>query len=404
MHTIKNLIRGEAGQVVPIFAMLALVILALLGLAADIGKIYVARAQLSRAVDAAALAGAKELPDLDEADLKARAYIAENEPDADVEVDVYPDVDAQQVGVTAQKRVETVFMRVFGRREVTIEGEALAGFGGTPLDAVMVIDATGSMGASPCNGSQNNSGCPIWEAKQAALSFVDTLLPSPDTVIGSTAYRGCFNAPNPNSGCVQLSTIASLTGNVGTLNSRINSITSVGGTGTNVCLGLDKSAEILTGSGSHSAANTKRVVVILTDGDNTMNGVARVSGHPPAACRPAANNSNLGSACQNTTEAAEGELDTKTKARADALKATGVEIYVVGFGVCGSSSSAQCNTANVGRTGSSFPDSTADRNLLKCVASSSANTNDHYYEATSASQLPQIFTQIAQTIAFRLIK
>jgi len=44
----------------------------------------------------------------------------------------------------------------------------------------------------------------------------------------------------------------------------------VGGSGTNVCLGLRKANEILFGAGSHTQSGTRRYIVILTDGDNTM--------------------------------------------------------------------------------------------------------------------------------------
>ena len=83
-----------------------------------------------------------------------------------------------------------------------------------------------------------------------------------------------------------------------------------------------------------------------------------------------------------------------------------MEIYVVGFGVCGNEDNAipgssYCSSANIGN---SSPDTVADQRLLKCIASSSAGTNDHYFRANTATDLPGIFSTIAQTIAFRLIK
>jgi hypothetical protein len=60
--------------------------------------------------------------------------------------------------------------------------------------------------------------------------------------------------------------------------------------------------------------------------------------------------------------------------------------------------------SGIGGTGSSNPDGVADHRLLKCIASSAPGTNDHYYETATASELPEIFTSIAQSIAFRLIE
>lgn len=421
MKYIKRALTSDSAQVLPIFALLTFVLIGLMGLAADVGRIYVARAQLGRSVDAAALAGAKQLPDLAAADAKARAYIAANDPDATISVSVYPNVAAQQVAVTATKSVSTVFMRALGVGSVTVRNDATAGFGVVPVDAVMSIDSTGSMGAPPCNGSQNNSGCPIFEAKNAATSFTNTLLPGSNTVVGNVSYRGCYNPPDTAAPCVQTSTYGALTGTASTLITKINQMSALGGSGTNVCIGLDQAASVLFGPGSHSASNTIRVIVILTDGDNTYNNVSYVNGQaPPTACRPPNSSSSqtyLGNNCSapgqgsasssnpgSNSETSEMALDTLTQSRASALKALGVEIYVVGFGMCGTNDGSVSSSSYCSNIGNTNPDTVADQRVLKCMASSAAGTSDHFFYANTASELPGIFQQIAQNIAFRLIK
>jgi Flp pilus assembly protein TadG len=423
MKTWSKRIHNEDAQVIALFAMLAFVIIGLMGLASDIGRIYVARAELGRSVDSAALAGAKQLPDITAADAKARAYISENEPYADVVVEVYPDVPSQQVEVRATKTVNTIFLRALGVGTVEVQNSATAGFGTVPVDTVMAIDATGSMGASPCNSNDNNSGCPIWEAKQAAIGFTNTLLPATNTVVGNISFRGCYDPPNNDTGCVNTSTLGSLTGTASTLITKINQMSALGGTGTNVCLGLDKAAEVLFGTGSHTASNTISNIVILTDGDNTYNNNAYQSSpaSPVAACQPTTSPSNsdtfLGTGCSasgqgspsgsnpgSNSETRERQLDTATKNRADQLKALGVQIYVIGFGVCGTpdgqiSSSAYCSVI-----GNNNPDTYMDQRVAKCIASNSPGTNDHYWNVTTATELPGVFQEIAQQIAFRLIK
>jgi hypothetical protein len=91
---------------------------------------------------------------------------------------------------------------------------------------------------------------------------------------------------------------------------------------------------------------------------------------------------------------------------ATTLKGQGVEIYVIAFSVCGGiqSSATLCNTTGIGSTGTSHPDSIADHRLLKCIASSSPGTNDHFFETATAAELPGIFQTIANNISFRLIK
>jgi hypothetical protein len=423
MRALKRLHASERAQVLPLFALLSFTIIALMGLAADIGRIYVARAELGRSVDAAALAGAKQLPDIDAAHAKAQAFVTENEPGAIVAVEVYPDVPSQQVEVRATKTVSTVFMRALGIDTVNVKNQATAGFGLVPVDAVMAIDATGSMGAPPCNGSQNNSGCPIWEAKQAALAFTNTLLPGANTLVGNTAFRGCFNPPRNNSGCINGTTIANLSGDVSYLTGKINSLSALGGTGTNVCNGLEKASSILFGAGSHTASNTVRVIVILSDGDNTYNAVSYQASpaSPVAACTPSTTPSTsdpyVGSNCSapgqgsasssnpgSNSTTKERQLDTATIARANALKAQGVQIYVVGFGVCGTEDGFDASPGYCTAIGGTAPDTVMDQRVAKCMASSTAGSNDHYFRANSASELPGIFQQIAQQIAFRLIK
>jgi Flp pilus assembly protein TadG len=427
MKTIRRRIHNQdSGQVLVLFALLTMVIIGLMGLASDIGRIYVARSELGRSVDAAALAGAKQLPDTTAADTKARQFIAENEPSAIVSVEVFPNAPAQQVEVRATKTVSTIFMRALGIGTVNVRNSATAGFGVVPVDAVLAIDATSSMAAS-CNSAQNNSGCEIWEAKNASKAFTNTLLPGANTVVGVLSYRGCFRPSGTNANCVATSTIGDLNGTASNVITKIDAMSAIGGTGTNVCGGLSRAYSVLTGVNSHAASNTQRIIVILTDGDNNYNSVSYVAGSPGspvAACRPSTTgcpvsptsncnpaNSDPNNGCSIAAQPRERQLDTLTKTLSDTIKTAGAEIFVVGFGVCGSEDGITPKAANGTDTpsycssiGGTASDNTADQRLLKCMASSTQGTNDHYFRATTASQLPTIFQQIAQQIAFRLIK
>lgn len=402
----KKLFWKERAQVVPIIALLAVVFVGLLGLAIDMARLFVARTELSRALDSAALAGVVELPDVDNAHAKATTYLGANLPDASAS---FPATGDQfQIRVKGTRDIDMLFMDIFGFSEVEVSATATAGFGVVPLDVVMAIDATGSMGANPpCNAGQSNSGCPIKEAKDAAKGFADLLLSSvgsSETLVGVTAFRGCFNPPRLNAICIPGSWVTNLSSNEAGVISKITSYSALGGSGTNVCLGLNKSNQILFGVGNHDDANTLRFIVILSDGDNTYNNVSWGNGEPPVVCRPTTTPANsdgdVSSSCL-AAQTRERQLDTKTRQLADTIKALDVEIYVVGFGVCGSSNTNLCNTGLIGGTSH---DNTADRNLNKCIASSTPGTNDHYFEAATAGALPNIFQVIAQNIAFRLIE
>ena len=76
-------------------------------------------------------------------------------------------------------------------------------------------------------------------------------------------------------------------------------------------------------------------------------------------------------------------------------------LLLVGVAELGNSLNATSYCNGIGNNDS---DNTADRRLLKCIASSTAGTNDHYFEVPSAGDLPDVFSQIAREIAFRLIR
>jgi hypothetical protein len=131
--------------------------------------------------------------------------------------------------------------------------------------------------------------------------------------------------------------------------------------------------------------------------------------------------------CATDQTPRERQLDVRTLQLANAIKAAGIEIYVVAFagqpGVVQNcflgqdvsmdqSDPTDCGlvTANstypIGKGGKDgFTDSTVinpNVRLLQCIASPA--TDDHYFYAATAEDLPSIFTQIATQISHRLIE
>ena len=164
-------------------ALLGVVLIAMVGLAIDVGRIMVAKAQLTRAVDAAALAGALKLPSLPDATTEVNLYMAANEPSASWTV---PSSSAdRQIEVHATKGVGLTFMKVLTiipginvQDPFAVSADAVAGFGVVkPVDVQLVMDDTGTM-KSGCNSGQTNSDRPIKQARDGANLFVDTLLSS----------------------------------------------------------------------------------------------------------------------------------------------------------------------------------------------------------------------------------
>jgi hypothetical protein len=296
---------------------MAIIMCAFTGIAIDVGRLYVTKAQLSRAVDAAALAGVLDLPDTVDACATAETYFADNEPVAGADADCTSPGE-NQLKVTGSKSVEMTFLKLIGIDERVVSAKATAGFGVLALDAALVIDATGSMDDG-CNSDQDNAGCPVYEAKEAAKDFKDILLgTSPDgsTAVGATALRGCFRAdpttttaPKPTSSnlCVlddntSSTWVTDLTYNLSTLDTRIGNILAEGGSGTNVCGGLAKGWEILDGPGNHLAIdNNLRYIILLSDGDNNYYGHYAYQTSLPSphtyrgySCQPPSSCSNVG--------------------------------------------------------------------------------------------------------------
>lgn len=429
----------EGGVTIVLIGLLAIVLFSVVGLAVDVGRMFITKAQLSRAVDAAALSGVLEFngttAGLTAAENKAVAYFDANEPGPGTARSATANGAANEMTMTGNKTVSMLFAKFLGVNSVTVTASATAGFGNQILDTALVLDATGSM-----------AGTPIAEAKNAAKAFKNTLLgtnPTGNVVVGVTPFRGCFrvgssetpavNKPMPNSKSVcamealtSSTQVTYLMSNSATLDSRINNIDSVGGSGTNICGGLAKGWEILEGPGNHvGQQNARRFLILLSDGDSTYNGSYSYQATPLVSphtyqtmpCVPPNNNcadvgGSSGCTALNQSDGSgdctspvkrERQSDMQSWAMAKAIKADGVEIFTVAFGVCSSDTTtyttAQCDS-QIGNTSS---DSTADQRLMKCIASSAAASNDHYYYATSASQLSAIFTSIANQVGHRLI-
>jgi len=408
----------ERGQILPMVALMAVVLIAMIGIAIDVGRIMVVKAQLARAVDAAALAGSLKLPDMQAAADEAYLYIKENEPDADSGTTTSP--GDREVKVVATEKVDLTFLSVLTlipgihlEDPVTVTAEAVAGFGVQHVDVYLDLDATGSM-KDGCDSWFHHTNCPIEETKEAATNFANTLLEDTaggNVQVGLGGFRGCYNPPWNGmwSYCVPVSSMVNdLTVNKGQITSTIAHISADGYT--NICSGMKKGQDILFGSHGQTGPYTRKILVVLSDGDNnyaawTYNG----SNSPDPACQPTSPTQSdqdyTSDACLSA-HTQQKKLDIKTRNLADTLKNNlGVEIYVVGFGVCRNSPDTHKNDlCDLSLIGGTSHDNIANRNLLKCIASSTPGTNDHYFEVDDATQLPDIFSQIAQRIGFRLVE
>ena len=425
--------RGERGQAIILMVGVLTVIFAVAAAVVDVGLWLGERRSVQRAADFAALAGSQDLPlDDDLAEGHALEWAERNGYEDGVNgVEVTVELLCKntfadppqgictntsltggpgpcQVGdgcdslrVIISKPAGRLFTSIFGVGEVHVASGAAAGLDiySQPVDAMVLLDATGSMGRPPlCDETQANDGCPVKEARDAAHAFADILLGrGGPTRAGFSPYRGCYE-PRVYENCVTAAGVIALTDDTAALHNGIAATSAVGGSGTNVCLALLKAREVLDASGPSDDA--RRFVVILADGDNIYNVNAYGEGQPPPACAPsdsATSDDYIGTECF-PRQTRERELDQKTYAMASGLKDDGVSIYVVGLGVCGAEDGATASDAGYcSGIGDTTHDDGASQRLLKCIASAPAQ----YYRVTSAQELGDIFQLIAWEIVGR---
>jgi Flp pilus assembly protein TadG len=170
----KRLARNEDGTILIKTAIMIIPLVGMLGIGVDMSRAYLYRAQLSGALDAAALAG-------------GRAF---NSPTRDAEIQAFFDlnfeanymggtvgalqiteIDSVQktLSVSATGSIPASFMRIFGFQSIPVNVAAETTSKTTGLQLVMVLDSTGSMRSSAGSTTRMNA------LKTAAKTLVDSL-------------------------------------------------------------------------------------------------------------------------------------------------------------------------------------------------------------------------------------
>jgi len=189
--------RDERGQVLVLVAVAMVALIAVAGLAIDVGYAYYAQRSLQASVDAAALAGAQELPDPTAAAAAAHDYGGEegarnarrNVRGVTTSVTTRclrsaPGCNpANAIRVVERATVPTVFARVVGidSFDVVAKATACSPCSAKELDIMLVLDRTGSM----CQDNQGRADPDCTDLKNAQEGmriFLGFLDPSIDKV------------------------------------------------------------------------------------------------------------------------------------------------------------------------------------------------------------------------------
>jgi hypothetical protein len=203
----------ESGQSLIIVAGAIITLIAIIGLGVDLGLAFVERVRLARAMDAAALAGAQELPAELPAHLRALEYLEENGYDTreacvetwGIEVpgtvnkgecagsgrstNIYIDTEsyreagvlntANRINVKAQQDVRMAFIRVLKRFDHVTVGASATAENIEDLDIALVYDRSGSM--------QEDTRCyGCWELADGGEYPEGSTYPLPFTIVPTT--------------------------------------------------------------------------------------------------------------------------------------------------------------------------------------------------------------------------
>jgi len=400
----SRFVADQRGGVAPIFALAIVPIIGLVGAAVDYSRGNAARTAMQAALDATALMLSRDVAGMDPTQVSAKAtsfFNAQfNRPEV-TNLQANGVLSSPQQGscildVTASGTVPTTFTRLLGQQKLDISSSAQVKWGVKKLELALVLDNTGSMANHDklvqLKAASHNLLTTLQNAAKQPGDVKVAIIPFDKIVNIGTGYagqswvdysvhniqqaqwEGCvqdrdqpydtqdttpttdFHTKFPAVQCSELTTIMPLTDIFDTagftnLNSKIDAMAASGNT--NVTIGLVWGWHALTAGepmtqGSEPSPDKDKVIVLLTDGDNTQNRWTKT-----------------GSA-----------IDERTALACTNAKAANIKIYTVRV-------------------------IDGDATLLRNCATKPSM----YYNVNQASQLNSVFSSIAQNLAnLRLAK
>jgi Flp pilus assembly protein TadG len=386
--------RGETGQVLVLFAVALVVLFGMAGLVIDIGYAFYAKRSMQASADAAALAGAGQLPNPAMATSAAMTYGgaagAKNEngnvPGVNTNVStkcapVAPCNPINAITVTQTSNVPTKFARLLGidSFHISVKSTACSPCGMRPLDIMLVLDRTGSM-CQTSSGSSDPSCTDLNNAKQGLRDFVQFMDPAMDK-IGLTVFPP---ARNVSSRCntpdeddydststpytvVPLSTDFKIGNNLNESSQLVSTITCLKAAGiTAYATAIEKAQAELDARGRSTAQD---IIVFFSDGAANY-GPSYYGNSSPYRTKPCH---------QGITSAA-------------TVKNRGTKIYSIGYDLNASGGGANVCKSYSGSTES--PSITAYSTISQI--SSGAG---FFFNQPAAGELQTIYTQIAAEIS-----
>jgi hypothetical protein len=405
-------------------AVLMPVILGMVGVVLDLGHAYNVQRKLQATADAAALAGAANLPNVAGAVSTASSYGAKpgeqnalGGGDAVTEsittkcLATFPGcTTANAVSVSETATVNTLFTRVLGVNSFTIHAKSTAcsPCGAKPLDIMIVLDRTGSMCLDDNN--QPNGCVDLTNARNGITSFLDLMDPSLDHVglavlppapasnnlCGSPAYVNRSGTNYPSGGyedfyssqtapyvLVPLSSnYATRTGTLNPSSSLVSTLNCLPAAGwTAYAKALEAAQAELVKDGR---PDVQKAIILFSDG--AANTGPRYVDSNPTKC-----NANTCTTPYVTQPCHQGVTSAAT------IKSTGTLIYSMGYDLtAGTANICQANTYVKNASGqltstqkNESPSITATYALQQI-----ASGPTYFYEQPTAAQVTTLFQQL----------
>jgi hypothetical protein len=389
----RKRLAGEHGQAIVMSICALTVLLGFSGLVIDIGRAYFAQRNIQASADAAALAGAMELPDPAAAQAKAREYSGSpGRKNAKQDLNVVTSTSTRcltsvpgclpvnSVSVDQNVSVDTSFLKVFGvdKLDLHIKSTACSPCGSKPLDIMLVLDRTLSM----ClDSSLNYNSCVDLNNAKAGMrtfmSFFDSsiqwiglaLTPPASSISAKCSPGDTSDYDDPSAPYVVVGLSDDYKVKGGALNTNSNlyktlNCVQAGGLTSYATAIESAQAELV----AHGRPDVQNVIVFLSDG---------AANRGPSYKGP--------KSPYVTTPCHQGV------ASAGDAKAAGTIVYSIGYDLDASGGTANVCTATSGALEKNITAYSA----LEAMASGS----DHFYNQPNPSELNTIFTQVASDLS-----
>ena len=391
-NRISSRVRDERGQVI-VFVVIAFVVLVgMIGIVIDIGYAYKTQRDLQAAADAAALAGAQQLPDSTAAKTTATQYGASSAGGNKItKVPVTETITTScissipgcnpvnSVAVTETADVPTFFAKVFGLNSfsVHVKATACSPCGSKPVDVMLVVDRTGSM----CQDSAGNNDPACTDLNNAKagvrtfLSFFDptiayvglAVLPPATSVTNrcATPATGNYNSPTAAYTIVPMShDYKNADGSLNNSSNLLSTLNCIQGAGSTSYSNAIESAQAELDA--HGRPKVPDVIVFMSDGAANTGPTyyATTSPYRTQPCHQGITSSNI-------------------------EKAKGTTVYSIGYAVDDDTGGCRSYTGAVESPAITI------RQALQGIATVPGN----YFEKPGPGSLQGIYTAIAQDIS-----